>query len=180
MREPELRARFLASTPLFFGTWALALWMGYHWSQTPDAWPLLIPVGMLLAAVMKADEQVRVYKNWKREWDAMAGIAPPRSHWPHLVGMVLGLILLALLGGVAQQGGSQAVIGLLMLMAASLLLLAVLARLWRCFRHRRRVRAARVQPVAVCVTRPLKPVPSLRDAYRGLPDHCRTIMGARP
>lgn len=180
MREPELRARFLASPPIFFGSWALALWMGYQWTQHHEAWPLLIPVGLLLAAVMKADEQMRAYKNFKREWDAMAGVPPPRKNWPHFLGIILGLILLAVLGGVAQEGGSQAVIGVLILLAAPLLFFAVLARLWRWFRHRRRAKSAQVEPVTVCVTRPLMPVPSLRDAYHGLPDHCHMLMRFTP
>lgn len=178
-REPSLQTKLLASPPVFFGSWALALWMGYQWTQQNEAWPLLIPVGLLMAAVMKADEQVRAYKVWKREWDAMAGIAPRRTNWPHLVGMVLGLVLLAIMVDAYQHGGSQAAIGVLLLFGPPIFAIACLQPLWRWVRRGRAKRAARAQPVTVAIERPLLRVLSLNAAYASLPPYCQQLLAGQ-
>ena len=46
MREPAPQTRLLASPPVFYGTWATALWLGYQWTQHPAAWPLVGGAGV--------------------------------------------------------------------------------------------------------------------------------------
>ncbi|MBO9712635.1 hypothetical protein [Sphingomonas sp.] len=178
MREPDIRTRVLGSAPVFLGSWAMAIVAFILWMQRGDAWPLLIGFGLLVAAATKADRQMQAYWRWQVEWNQMAG-TPPRRKRPLMWAgsIVLGLLLFSLLGHAAQHGGGQAVVGVLMLLAAPLLLFAGLAKLWAWARRRRRGGSARDGVVAVCIRRPLIPVPTLRDAYRGLPDHCRQVLG---
>jgi hypothetical protein len=172
MREPSLRARVLASPPVFYPSWALALWLGYEWTQHGDAWPLIVGAAAWLLAVMKAEEQVRAYKAWKREWDAVAGVVSPKR-WPVILGAILGIPIFLFLAAIGQQSGTQAVIGVLMITVGALALLGLLAKLLGCVRRRS---LDRVEPVTVCVTRPLIPVPTLRDALHSLPEHCLRVL----
>lgn len=176
MREPPAQTKLLASAPVFFGAWGMALWTAYQWTQHPAAWPLVLITGAGVAAVMKADAQVRAYRHWKAEWDAMAGAPPRRAPWLMLLGMALGVPFTVMLFGIGQQSGSQAVLGVLLLILGPLLLLGLLQRLWRALRRRSRTRSARAKPVAVCVRRPLLPVPSLRAAYQALPPYCHDLL----
>lgn len=175
-REPSIQTKLLASPPVFFGAWGMAIWSGYAWTQHPDAWPVAVGFGVLVAAVMKADEQVRAHAAWVREWNALAGIAPKRTNWPFLIGMVLGLVLLVLLADAYSQGGSQAALGVLLLFGAPIIALACVQSLWRWVRRGRAKRTARMQPVRVAVKRPLLPVPSLDAAYHSLPPYCQQLL----
>jgi hypothetical protein len=157
----------------------------YELSQNDDAWPLLLIAGGVIAAVMKADQQVRAYKVWKREWDAMSGAPASRARTgPRPVLLILGILLalplLSLLTYAGQHGGSQAATGIFLLFGVPVAVLAGLVQLWRRVRRGRAKRVAQVEPVTVSVTRPILPVPSLREATLGLPDHCRAIMAPQP
>lgn len=177
MREPSLQARLLASPPVFYGSWGLAIWLLYQGSQDDSIWLVLIMTAIVMTPIMKADQQVKAFKSWQRQWNAMAGTPARRPmHWSTYIGMGLGVVLVALLCSAGQQGGTQAVVGVLLLLTAPLLGIALLVKLFRWLRHRQRVRDSQVRPVAVCVTRPLYPAISLRDAYHGLPDHCLRVL----
>jgi hypothetical protein len=177
MREPSPQIRLLASPPVFYGSWGLAIWLLYHGSQDNSIWLLLIMTAVVMTPIMKADQQVKAYKAWKRDWDAMSGTPARRPmHWSTWAGMALGVPLVALLCSAGQQGGTQAVLGVILLLTAPLAVFGLLAKLFRWLRHRQRVRDSQVRPVAVCVTQPLYPAISLRDAYHGLPDHCLRVM----
>ena len=178
MREPSIQTKLLASPPVFFGSWALAALSVYGWSQHPDSWPMPIWFGLLVTAVMKADEQVRAYKAWRREWDAMAGLPPPRRKWPQLVGALLALPLLSLLLDAHQHGGGQEVAGVLLLLIAPIVVIAGLVRLWR-WVHRRARRRARDQYARIACKRPLLPVPPLVAAYHALPPYCQQLRVQR-
>jgi hypothetical protein len=178
MREPSTQTRLLASPPVFYGAWGLALWLGYQWTLDTGIWPLFLMLAFPMAGIMNAEREVKAYKRWKREWDAMAGAPPRPKQWPLVVGVIIGIPILIGLANVGQHQGTQAVIGVLMVTLGPLLLLALLLKLWgRVLRTFRR-RADKVQPVAICISRPLLPVPTLRDAYHSLPAHCALVLGA--
>lgn len=176
MKEPAAQTRLLASPPVFYGTWASTLWLGYQWTQHPDAWPLAVGAGFFLAAVMKADEQVRAWKAWKREWDAMAGTPPPPRRWPTYVGMALGVPFTALLFYAGQHGGASAIVGVILVIVGPLLGLGLMLKLigWLLG-----LRSAKVMPVTICVSRPLLPLPDMATAYEGLPPHCQQLLRGR-
>lgn len=177
MREPSPRTRFLASPPVFFGAWGLSLWLGYQWMLDNSVWPVLAVLALPMAAIMEAEREVKAYKLWKREWDAMSGVTVP-TRWPQRLGVVLGLCLAALLFQLGEQSGRQAVIGALVVMILLMMLAMLLVGMRRIWRTLRRRRDSFIHPVTACVRQPFLPVPTLRDAYRDLPDHCALVLGA--
>lgn len=177
MREPSTQTRILASPPVFFGSWAFVLWLTYIWWQGA---PIVLGLGIAIAflmRVMQADEQVRAWKAWKREWDAMSALPPRPRRWPTLVGMALGVPFTSLLFYAGQHGGAQAIIGVILVIVGPLLVIGLALKTLGWAMRRR---PAQTVTVTVCVRRPLLPVPSIESAYRGLPDHCRAIMRTRP
>jgi hypothetical protein len=179
MRPPSAQTRLLASAPVFFGTWGIAAWSLYQVSQQDGAWPLLLLSGGAVAAVMKADAQVKSYKDWKRDWDHMGGgaaLLPRKVKLGQVLGLILALPLLSILLFAGQHGGAQAVLGVLLLFGAPVVAIAALVGLWRRVRRGRVKRAARVQPVSIAVRRPLLPVPSLSAAYQALPPYCQQLL----
>lgn len=172
MREPAIRTRILASPPIFYGSWGMALWLLYEWSQHGQAWPLVIGWGLFLAGVMKADEQCREYRLWRTEWDQMAGIVRPKR-WPVILGAIIGLPITIGLVAVGQQWGVRGILGVLLITLGPIALLGLLLKFWGAYR---RLKGGRVEPVRVCVRGPVIPVPTLRDAYLGLPDYCRKVL----
>lgn len=175
MREPAIQTRILASPPVFYGSWGLAVWLLYQWSLDDGIWPLIIGFGLFLAKVMKAEEEWRSYVRWRAEWDSMSGVVHPRR-WPQRLRFALGIIYILFLTAIGQREGAQAVIGVLMITLGPVALIALLVKLWRRYRGRRR---DRMEPVRVCIRGPVLPVPTLRDAYLGLPDHCRQVLEPR-
>jgi len=76
MKEPSLKTKLLGSAPMVLLVWAIGALVGYGWLQDGSLW--LFGVGAILAigSVMRAHEQVRAWRQWKREWDAMGEPAP--------------------------------------------------------------------------------------------------------
>ena len=179
MREPSAQSKLFASPPIFFGTWGCAAWSVCQLSQHPDAWPLAILFCGCLVPVMKADKQIKAYRDWKRDWDNVGGgtAPPPRKvKAVHVLGLILALPLLSILLFAGQHGGSQAVVGVFLILGAPIVAMAGLVRLWRMARRGGAKRAARVQPVRIAVRRPLRPVPSLSAAYQALPPYCQELL----
>jgi hypothetical protein len=71
MREPSLQTKLLGSAPVVLLVWAIGALIGFGWLQDGSLW--LFGVGAILAisTVMRAHEQVRTWRQWQREWDAM-------------------------------------------------------------------------------------------------------------
>lgn len=168
MKQPSPMTYVLASPPVFYGSWGVSLFFAYGWTQDGSLWPLVAMAGAFLLAVMKADERLRAYKLWKREWDSYDDSAPRRPLGRlGVIGFVfvLGCVIAAQLPPRPQDG---------MLLATLIVSLCV----WGFWPGRggkakppRRVKA-KPELVTVCVTRPVFSVPSMQDAYRALPEHC--------
>lgn len=179
MREPPFQSKFLASPPIFLGLWGLTFWSVWQWTRHEDAWPIAVSFGLLAIAATNAEEQVRRYRNWKREWDAISGVPPRPRKWPVYLGMLLGVPVFAALVSVGQREGALAVA---VVVASPLALMAVigLALIGIGKLMQRSTRARKVVPVRVAVRRALVRVPSLDAAYRNLPPYCQTLLKGQP
>jgi len=179
MTRPQPFQFVLASWPVFLGTWAGVCWLLYQWALDHGIWPLVVAAGLFLTAVMNADERVKAYRAWQREWEAMAGLPPPRRKWPQVVAALIAFPVLVLLVYADQHGGSYALLGVLLVLGGPVILLALLVWLCRWFWRLRGRRPGRTRPVIVAIKRPLVPVLSLGAAYLALPDYCQRIL-SRP
>lgn len=184
MKAPASQTRILASAPVFFGSWGFGIWSLYQLSQHDGAWPIVVAAGLSVAAVMKADAEVKAHANWVRDWDAMAGAPPPHRSVRHtiefIVGVLIALPLISLLLYAGQHGGSQAVTGVFLVLGGPILGLAGLVQLWRWVRRGRAKRTGWVQPVTIAIKHPLLPVPSLKGAYQTLPPYCQQLLRGQP
>lgn len=131
----------------------------------------------IVGAIRTASDQAGAYRQWKAEWDAMAGQAPARKGkpvWGRIAVLALGLALFAVMRiGGASTSDAAICIGLL---AGCIGMIAVILRLAiRCFKGRRPIRATKSGTVKI-VAKTILPVPTLDAAYAALPDYCRQIL----
>ena len=61
-------------------------------------------------------------------------------------------------------------------MMAGALVIGLLNRIWQSV-QRRPARTAKVDTVAICITKPVLPVPDIAEAYQRLPDYCQRLAG---
>ena len=56
-------------------------YLAYHWWMNQDTVSGFVPLLALFigSTAIKANGEIKAYANWKREWDAMAGIGPQPS-----------------------------------------------------------------------------------------------------
>ena len=172
MKQPFFLTYLLASSPVFFGTAGLSIWLLYQWWLDPGIWPLIVMLGLWCGTIGKASERVTAYRAWKAEWDMLDGQAPRSARRGTLIGLLVVLLIaaiptLAKLPPATQNAGT---------LAALLLVVAffVLRALWRRVGTRRPRRAKR-EIVTVVVKAPIFPVPTLDAAFRALPEHCRQL-----
>lgn len=173
MKKPSVITYMLASSPVFFGTVGLSIWLLYQWWLDPGIWPLIVMLGLWCATVVRADERVTAYRSWKAEWDMLDGKAPRPARRGTLIGLLAVLLIaafptLAKLPPATQNAGTLAV--LLLIVA-----FFVLRALWRWVRSPRRPRRTKREVVTVVVKAPIFPVPTLEAAYRALPEHCQQL-----
>jgi hypothetical protein len=71
VREPSLKTKLLGSTRVVLLVWAIGALVGYGWLQDGSLWPLGVAAILAIGVVMRAHEQVRTWRQWKRQWDAM-------------------------------------------------------------------------------------------------------------
>jgi hypothetical protein len=71
MKEPSLKTKLLGSSPVVLLVWAIGALVGYGWLQDGSFWLLGVVAILAIGVVMRAHEQVRTWRQWKREWDAM-------------------------------------------------------------------------------------------------------------
>ena len=162
----------LATAAAFFGgfddhSWWIAAFL--------LIWPCL--------AVGRANAKRTEYFQWKQAWDGMSEPTrqkPPRpatpARWrrPWLGGLMLAAIWLFCLANADDPLDRLALVWLTV--AGIIIGIALLSR-----RMKTTLRGnVKGQSVAVCLSGPLLPVPSLKNAYRALPDHCRTVLGIGP
>lgn len=183
MKEPPIRVRLIGN-PLvaipIYGLSGLAL---YGWSQEPGAFIIGIPAIFCAVWTFNAQKIVGRYRDWHRAWEAMAEPEARRPVMPRLVaGLIAALVIGAFVlseSGMGQEVAS-ALAGVLVLGTALAAITVALWALMKRLRSRSRGVTDRRDCVAVVVTRPILPVPDLKDAYKALPEHCwQAINGGR-
>ena len=71
MKEPPLQTKILGSAPMVLLVWAIGALIGYGWLHDGSLWLFGVSAIIAVSTVMRAHEQVRTWRQWKREWDAM-------------------------------------------------------------------------------------------------------------
>lgn len=173
MKQPSFLTYLLASSPVFFGTTGLSIWLLYQWWHDPGIWPLIVVLGLWCGTVIRADERVTAYRSWKAEWDMLGGKAARPARRGMLIGLLVVLLVAAIpmLARLPPETQNAGTLGAVLFGAAFF----VLRALWRWIRRRRRRRGARREIVIVVVKAPVFPVPTRDADFRALPDHCRQL-----
>ena len=156
---------------------------GYRWwSEGASPLPAIVAF-LVFCQTMNATDQLMKYKEWKREWDAMAGEprAPARK-------LTMQSPLVRILVGVPTWGvGFYWVMtlpndGPEMLIAKACFwlgtALGVGSMLYQALPRRKKVAnetPAEYPDVAVCLPVP-RSSPSVRDVLSNLPDSCRSLL----
>lgn len=185
MRKPSGLKGFVGQPPVTLAILGAGAFCLYAWYNNSEAGFLGIGALLAMGWAMEANAKVAQYKAWKRAWDSMApGDAPVRMgdrpvvRFVAFFGMVAGVAYF--LNGHIDQPGYR--FGLIWLAAGvGLLLLFGFIQLGRHAVHSSgsgRRPAARSEAVAICVRRPLIPVPDLKGAYDALPAHCWQVLNA--
>ena len=169
MTPPGLKTQLLANPAVILGSWGTGAWLVYQWTQDQVAWPFVVMIGVFVSSVMKAEERVRAYRQWKREWDSLGNTTPRRRAHP-LIGLALGLLLTAFIAAPATM--RPAMLAGAFVAALVFLILFLCLRMVRAIRRRR---SAKAEIVAICVGAPVMRVPTLQQAFAALPDHCKRL-----
>ncbi|WP_067734191.1 hypothetical protein [Novosphingobium naphthalenivorans] len=183
MRKPGILTYLVGNAPVFLAVSFLCLWAGYHALTVSGGWTvaaLTLPLGAWVAG--KHDTLIR-YRAWKREWGELGDEAPrqaaalpkPPMWLRRIVGSILVVLMVAYLVAHRHEPGAAAALGFGVVGSAVFCLVAFLRRLGRGSAKRR---VARARMVAICVRRPVMPVPDLATAYRSLPEHCQRLLRA--
>jgi hypothetical protein len=182
MNKPSLGTRILGhplvGLPIFgFGAFVL-----YQCTQDTSNWPLGLGAMGAISATMRASEKAEAYRTWKMAWDAMSDAPPPSGRvgrvFRGLVGFALFGALIFFLIGHSDEPEYGIALGWVLLVGGLGVVARLALRLWRL--RRRKPKAAKVQPVALAITRPIYAVPDIRQCYRKLPEHCHALLHARP
>ena len=144
-----------------------------------DWWPVALLMLYPASVVVRANTARTDYLNWRKAWESMgepAEPAPRSGHAPARRRPWLGGLMLAGIGLFLLANASDPLYRIALAWLVAAVAIAGLAGLiWRpkaARRHRDKTVA-----VTVCVGVPLMPVPSLRQAYRAVPEHCLTVLG---
>lgn len=178
MNAPSLQVQLLGNPLLLIGT-TLFLAAALTASAT-GAWSaetILIAL-VFFAPVAAAANQLRRYRQWKREWDAMGGKATPGLTWfgggKRRVG--LALIVYAVIDiGLFYYGSQDGNIVGFVVMTALLVVGLVAAAIGQALSKRTGRKQPSVVYAAVLLRRPGHS-PNLGDAYAALPEYCRRLL----
>jgi hypothetical protein len=187
MKKPGGLSGFAGQPAVTLAVVGVGLVALYQVYLNHDAWPLGLVAIAIMGWVTKAHEEVRAYRQWKQAWDGMAPEGPRSgSGGPIRARLVGGMVVVALvaiyLAANLDQPGFGFALSWLVGGGFLVLVVVLLRGLVRGLAgsHSPRKGSAVVEPVTVCVFRPLIPVPDLTSAYSALPEHCRKLLGITP
>jgi hypothetical protein len=182
MKRPSSRTMLLGhplvAVPLALGSTG-AIYACCH-SGNNGLFPGLMFGAMLLAAA-RASKQASAYRQWAREWNAMAGEPKPRTR-PLTSVLRIGLAVALMVGAYAVMLSdphltSQALKHPVQA-GAPVLGLLIVTSLVRWLRRRPGRAATPVGPVTVAA-KVILPAPPFDAAYAALPDYCQRLLARR-
>lgn len=130
------------------------------------------------SASYKANERIRAYNDWQREWAAMNGETPRQFSLPGLgklrtvVGVIIWIVFAFMALGASGTPGLEIPLAMFWTGTA----LGVGVAIWRLFKRGKPAPRRGAEFVSHCLNRPGQSA-SLNQAYNALPDYCRRIMG---
>lgn len=180
MRPPSLKTLILGhplSVLMSFGLTAYLCWLGYL--HAINSLVFIAVSGLwLIRQSLSAFDYRRRYRIWRRDCMTIAGVTA-KPVIPLWLRRIAGVCFFA--GAyswlITNSDESYQVLALGFALVALILLLSLALPLFkRLLRFPRRKRSVYEGPVAVVVRAPIQPVPSLKDAYRALPDYCDQVL----
>jgi hypothetical protein len=165
-------------TPILLGTMGAC----YGCYQNSSLWPIALVMLFLLNGVVGASGARAKYLNWQREWNAMNG-APPTSEQsgrrtlPKWVGWIALILTVLYLLANGSDPTCRLALGWITVCTVGCGIAAWAMRGRAKHATGKVAPAAKSQPVTICVTAPLLPVPTLKNAYSAMPPYCRKVLG---
>ncbi len=180
MRPPSAKILFLGNPVSVLSSMGLAAYLCWLCYQNANAGTILLAFAglWLIDRSIAASEVCRRYRAWQRDWSAAGGITT-KSRVPPLLRKVVGICFLigesVWLANQSDPAGRWLAVG----PGLAVLLLALGPLLKRLRRGLRRKAVEYRGPVLVVVPGPLQAIPSLKDAYRLVPDYCQQVIQGR-
>jgi len=178
MNRPNFFTYLIGNGLSFVGLSIGLLVFGFQFLTTGQGGMLALIFLIAGSAAYKANERIRAYNDWQREWNAMDGKAPRQFALPGWgkLRVVLGVIVWIVFGFMAlgATGTPGLEIPLAMFWAGTALGIAV--AIFRLIKRGKSAPRRGADFVSHCLARPGQSA-SLNQAYQSLPDYCRRIIG---
>ena len=182
--RPDMRTMLLGSrftAPLIM---AGCTYVTYRWWEGGGHGIIgLIAIGLFIASA-KAMNSVAVYRRWRADWDGMSLQGQTKDRKAHSRGIAIAKLLagavVTLVAMFACLGTPPFELGGWQLLTAegggALAFALILGRLICLVWPPRRRRQQPTQLVSVAIERPVRPVTTIRDAYKRLPGYCLQLL----
>jgi hypothetical protein len=184
MNRPSPFTYLIGNPITLIGAWLLTAFLAYQWYA--NGGPGILPIITGIAAISASNAYARIdkYRLWKREWEAMNGVATTGTMTGDLMRttgfrVVIGGAIWCLFAygalTIGKQPGGQTAAGLFWIAT----LVMIVGGLYRLIRRKRaaapKQSAIRDVPVTQCLRAPMQ-APDLRQAYAALPEYCAPLF----
>ena len=151
-----------------------------------------VPLSLVLAGLgvtcicSQARVKITAYRSWRAQWEALDDPAPATNTTSRtpvslvdriLIGVMLACWLLLAIGVKTPQQKTAWIYFTIGLVVYGLV--ALVKRVRRRAVTRPEAATPRDDNVAICIERPLLPVPNLQDAYLQLPRYCHDVFSGQ-
>ncbi|MEI9990124.1 MAG: hypothetical protein WDM86_08805 [Rhizomicrobium sp.] len=185
MNRPAIFNYIIGNPISLIALWVLTAFLTYRWYALSG--PVLLPIitGLGALAASNAAQRIGKYRDWKRDWDAMNGIAPaPAGAFLRTpaVRLFVGVPLWCLFayGAVTMTNTLGGRVAAALFWLGSLLIVGgwIVQGLRR--RHARAPKVRQVRDVLVtqCLRAPIRS-PALQRAHASIPDYCADLFADR-
>lgn len=184
MNRPSAFTYFIGNPISLIGVWLLTAVLAYQWYANGGPGILPIITGIAAISASNAYQRIDKYRLWKREWEAMNGVATTGTMTGDLMRttgfrvIVGGAIWCAFAYGaltIGNQPGGQVAAGLFWIGT----LVMIVGGLYRLVRRNRaptpKQAAIRDVPVTLCL-KPAQQSPNLNQAFAALPEYCLPLF----
>jgi len=182
MNRPPL-ATYLIGNPLVAATTVIVFGITlYRWWHGQLSGGVAFILFILTCSAMQANQRLNDYRDWKRAWDQLDG-QHRRSGMLQkpAVKAIVAIGLMLLVGGYLfahqQDPARRIAFGWFVIVSLAGIAYGLFRLIRRAIRAVRRRRAKqKPQAVAICIAKPVLPLPTLARAYQSLPDHCAPLL----